>query len=204
MHFLKTTVLTLGAVVLLAAPAKAAGTATPVCTPSGALSKTFLPFGDAGLYTPVANAGLENGSAGWTLTGGAAVVGGNDPWFVTGNSSDSHALNLPMGATATTATFCVDKTYTHIRLLARNTGLLTSSQLKVEILSYSGGKWTAAKGFTQKSETTNWVVSESVPIQVLAKAAPDATIPIAFRFSVVGLHAGFQIDDVYVDPWARS
>jgi hypothetical protein len=202
MHFLKTAAATLGALALLAAPASAAATAPP-CTPSGTLSHPFAPFGDLGLYSPVVNEGLENGAAGWTLTGGASIVNANEPWFISGDTSDSHALNLPAGSTATTAPFCVDESYTHIRLFTRNTGLLTSSQLKVEILTFQKDKWAANKGFTQRDETGNWVLSESVPIRVLA-AGSGATTHVAFRFSAVGLKAAVQIDDIYVDPWSRA
>jgi hypothetical protein len=206
MHFLKTTVAALGAAVLLAAPAGAGAAPTPPpppCAPSGSLSYPFAPFGDNGLYSPVVNEGLEDGSTGWTLTGGATVVNANEPWFISGRTSDSHALSLPSGATATTTPFCVDETYTHIRLFTRNTGLLTSSQLKVEIMTYQKGKWVAGKGFTQRDETGNWVLSESVPIQVL-EAGSGETTHVAFRFSAVGLKASVQIDDVYVDPWSRA
>jgi hypothetical protein len=163
----------------------------------------FAPFGDLGLYSPVVNSGLEAGSTGWTLTGGASIVNANDPWFISGDRTDSHALNLPANSTATTAPFCVDESYTHIRLVTRNTGLLTSSQLKVEILTFAKGKWSANKGFTQRSETPDWVVSESVPIHVIASGS-GASTHVAFRFSAVGLKASVQVDDVYVDPWARS
>jgi hypothetical protein len=202
MHLFKTAVAALGAVALLAAPASAAETAPP-CTPSGALTQPFAPFGDLGLYSPVANEGLENGSDGWTFTGGASVVNANEPWFISGRATDGHALNLPANSTATTAPFCVDETYTHIRLFTRNTGLLTSSQLKVEILSFEKGKWVAHKGFTQRSETPDWVLSQSVPIQVIASGS-GATTHVAFRFSAVGLKASVQVDDVYVDPWSRA
>lgn len=203
MHLFKTAAVTLGALALLAAPAKAATAGAGECTPSGTLSQPFAPFGDFGLYSPVVNSGLEAGASGWTLTGGASVVNANDPWFISGNTSDSHALNLPANSTATTTPFCVDETYTHIRVVTRNTGLLTSSQLKVEILTYDRGKWVANKGFTQRSETPDWVVSQSVPIQVISSGS-GATTHIAFRFSAVGLKAAVQVDDVYVDPWARS
>jgi len=140
-----------------------------------------------------------------TNGGGASVVGANEPWFISGKPSDSHALNLPSGATATTAPFCIDETFTHLRVFDRNTGSLSAGQLKVEVLYYdSKGRLTSSRGYTQKSSSLNWVPSQDVPIEVLGSHAVGVSAPVAFRFSVVGNNASFQVDDVYVDPWARS
>src|SRR3954447_2766357 len=130
MPFLKTALLALGAATLLAAPAQAAhAPANPAgCTPAGKLSQPFTPFGDNGLYTPIVNAGLEAGTTGWTLTGPASVVDGNEPWFI-GGQRDGHALHLAAGASATTAPICIDETYTQFRLFARGSG-----ELRVEVL----------------------------------------------------------------------
>src|SRR3954469_8242723 len=63
----------------LDAPALAADGLLDGCS-AQPLSQPFLPFLDAGWYTPVANAGFEAAGQGWTLTGGAAVVAENEPW----------------------------------------------------------------------------------------------------------------------------
>src|SRR3954454_10455722 len=148
MRFLKTTLLALGAATLLAAPAQAwSGAANPEnCTPTGKLAPAFTPFGDGGLYTPVANAGLENATDDWTLTGGAAVTDGNEPWFIGANPADSHALDLPAGSSATTARICIAEPYTHRRLFARTTG--SGGELRIEVLSFdSKGRLTSGRPF---------------------------------------------------------
>jgi hypothetical protein len=199
MHFLKTTALTLGAVVLLAAPAQAKDKIEGTCSPKGKVFQAFLPFGDTGLYTGVRNAGLENNSAGWELTGGAGVTNGNEPWFVSGATTDSHSLNLPDKASATTQEFCVDETFTHFRAFTRNPS--GKAQLRVEVLfNDARGKFTSRKVDDVKGGSA-WSPTGLLPIEVIKKAGMT-TVPVAFRFTAKG--GSFQLDDVYVDPWARS
>jgi len=205
MKLLQAAACSLGLAALLAAPAQAAHSpANPGdCAPAGVMSKPFSPFGDAGLYTPVENGGLENGSASWALAGGATVGSGNEPWFV-GGAGHSKSLNLPGGATATTSSICIDETYTHFRVFARNTGA-AGGQLKIEVLYFdTKGKLISTKPFAHRNPTTAWVPSASVPIEIFGKHTTTTVAPVAFRFSVSGRHAAFQLDDVYVDPWARS
>jgi hypothetical protein len=66
-----------------------------------ALDRTFLPWADPALYTPVPE--------GWTLAGGAAMENGS-------------AVSLPAGASATTAPVCIGLGHPTVRFFARNTG----------------------------------------------------------------------------------
>src|SRR5689334_17288632 len=85
----------LAAAALVAAPAHAAQIANPYgCAPQPTLAQNFLTWSDANLYTPVPNAGFEKGATGWTLTGAASVIAGNEPWKI-GGAADNTALNLP-------------------------------------------------------------------------------------------------------------
>jgi hypothetical protein len=43
-----------------------------------------------------------------------------------------------------------------------------------------------------------------VKISVFTPKATASAAPVAFRFTRLGLGAHHQIDDVYVDPWARG
>jgi hypothetical protein len=187
---------TLGLAALIAAPAQANEAAAGTCTPAGALAQAFAPFGDAGWYTPVLDAGLEHEADGWTFTGDAAVTDGNEPWFI-GAATDDHALDLPAGASATTAPFCVDETFTHFRAFTRGTG----TQLRVELL-YTDAK---GKAVTAKVDdiggSAAWAPTGALAIDVVEKAGLT-TVPVAFRFTAKS--GDFQVDDVYVDPWARS
>jgi hypothetical protein len=191
--------LALGTIALAAGPAHAKGAlANPYdCKPDGKLAQSFAAFGDTALYTPVANAGVEKGAANWTLSGGAAVVGGNEPWFI-GGAADRFSLRLPAGSQAVTAPICIDPTYPYFRLFARGAG-----SLKIEVLAYdTKGKLLKIAPYTHTAATAAWRVTPSIPITVFDyKKASVAAAPVAFRFTPQG--AELAIDDVYVDPWAR-
>jgi hypothetical protein len=191
-----------GALAVAAGSAQARTLANPYdCTPGGQLSQSFAGFGDGALYTPVDNAGLEAGAAGWTLTGGASVVADNEPWHL-GGAADHTALTLPAGSAAVTAPMCIDPTYPYFRLFARGPARQT---LKVDVLSYdTNGKLLATAPYTYKPLSTSWAPTPSIPISVFTQksAYGVAAAPVAFRFTPVG-PVSFTIDDVYVDPFAR-
>jgi hypothetical protein len=204
MPLLRTAVVTLGLVAVAAAPAHAkSAIANPYdCKPDPTLTQPFAPFGDLGLYTPVANQGVEAGAASWTLTGGAAVVNGNEPWTVAG-AADSHALDLPAGSSAQTAPICIDETYPHFRAFALNAGSGKRS-LEIDVLYYdSKGKLQGTKPYGYESATNGWQATPPIAIDVWDKTAATAA-PVSFRFMPKGKDAHFVIDDVYVDPYARA
>ena len=196
---------TLGLAALIATPAQAkGGIANPYdCVPQPTLAHSFATWGDSALYTPVSNAGLENGSTGWTLAAGAAVVAGNEPWMI-GTRSDRNSLDLPAGSTAVTAPICIDATYPYFRLFARNAGAASGS-LQIEVLYYdSKGALVSTKRYQHATASTNWQPTGAVGISVFGKKAAATAAPVAFRFTTTGKGARYQIDDVYVDPWARG
>ena len=194
----------LGLATLAAAPAQAkSAIANPYdCKPDPTLTQPFAPFNDLGLYTPVADQGVEAGAASWTLSGGAGVVAGNEPWHVAG-AADRHALDLPAGSSATTAPICIDETYPHFRLFALNAGSGKRS-LEIDVLYYdTKGKLQGTKPYGYESASTAWQPTPTIAIDVWDKS-PTAAAPVAFRFVPKGKDAHFVIDDVFVDPYARS
>jgi hypothetical protein len=200
----RTLAVALGLLAALAAPAHAkAAIANPYdCTPNPTLTKPFAPFNDLGLYTPVANQGLEAGATSWTLSGGAAVVGGNEPWHVAG-PADSRALDLPSGSSAITAPICIDQTYPYFRLFARN-AVSAKRTLEVDVLYYdTKGKLLSTKPYVYETGSTAWQPTPTIAIDVWDKSATTAA-PVAFRFLPKGSDGHFVIDDVFVDPYARS
>ena len=75
----------------LAALALAAPAAKAAACPEQPLERTFLPWLDPAWYHPAPDGGFEAGGS-WTLTGGAAVVEGNQPYL-----DGSQSLDLPGG-----------------------------------------------------------------------------------------------------------
>ena len=94
---------------LFAAHVSGAATGTTVTCP-GTSSTAFAQWGDQDQYTLAPNGDFEAANfataSGWTLTGGAAQVAGNESFGVHAKT-DSHSLSLPAGATATTPSICV-------------------------------------------------------------------------------------------------
>lgn len=174
------------------AEANAKGGPPQQTTSCGSTSSPFTQWGDSGQYYFPANAGFESGSDGWTLSGGATVVSGNEPWFVHG-TSDSHSLQIPNGGTATT-TICINQLSPELRFFAIGKG----AKIKVSLNATSGpkaakldgGKWTS---------TGNWNVSPPISTVVSSATSTATSNSVQVTFSVSGGTA--QIDDLYVDPF---
>ena len=84
--------LTTGALALglaVGAPSAFAGGTTQPCT-TRTESTVFSTWGDTYSYFKMANGGLESGATDWTLSGGAAVASGNEPWKVAGSADSAY------------------------------------------------------------------------------------------------------------------
>ena len=98
---------------------------------------------------------------------------------------------------------CIDGSYPHFRLFARNAGRLGST-LKAEVLflTTKGDVKATASGDVRAADAS-WFPTNSLRIGVAFNPAVAAgAAPVAFRFTA-GKDADWQIDDVYVDPYAR-
>jgi hypothetical protein len=186
---------------VLAAPASA-GVLTKSATDCDApvTSHPFAQWGDNASYKPVPNGGLEAGSAGWTLSGGAKLVKGNEPYKVHG-SGDSYSLELPAGSQATSPTVCVGLQEPTLRFFARkNSGLLSTMAVSVKVETSLGLVLTVPIGVDLGG---NW--HPTLPMLVVGNLLPllpgDKT-PVQFQFTPL-LGGDWQIDDVYVDPMCK-
>ena len=119
----------LGIAVLSGAPAKAALITTDACD-NATLSQPFTQWGDTNEYKLVPGGSFENGAAGWTLSHGASIVHGSEPFGATGSVGAS-SVYLPAGASVTSPFTCVDAAYPSFRFFARNNGLLSTVLVSV-------------------------------------------------------------------------
>jgi hypothetical protein len=191
------------AAVALAAPAQAGVlvSAAKDCADDGPSARVFRPWLDLAQYVP-APGGHAESAAGWTLTGGARVVPGNEPWQV-GGKSHGNSLLLPAGSSATTDVMCVGLQHPTMRFFSkRNSGSLLNPlivEVQFEALGgllrslpigvvLAGGRW--------QPTLPSLVVANLLPL------LPNARTPVRFKFTPAG-RADWQIDDVYVDPWSR-
>jgi hypothetical protein len=193
--------LTIGvAVAATAAPASAGlGVACPDPT-----SQVFLPWDDPAQYAFVPNGGFETGAGGWTLSGGAKVVGGNESFFVHG-AGERYSLSLPAGSSATTPPMCVGLFSSKMRFFASNAGS-ADSRLRVQVIYNGGvggllglvGKTLGLSELGYVAGGADWAPSPAVGM--LGGTLPLLTRSVQFRFAPVDRSGGWRIDDVYLDP----
>jgi hypothetical protein len=201
----------LGLAALASAAAMTASAAAPsadaaslgVACPD-ATSTPFAQFGDAWSYAATPGGSFENGATGWTLTGGARVVTGNEPWMV-GGAGQSHSLSLPAGSSATSPPMCIGVLSDHMRLFAQNTGA-AGSGLRVQVIYHGGvGALLGAVGSTLRISDQDalaggqtWSPTEEVPMT--GGILPLLTQSVQFRFTPLSTGGNWRIDDVYLDP----
>jgi hypothetical protein len=194
--------LTICALTLALAPqAHAAATVASTTCVGQSFRQTFQPWNDRGTYTLSPGADMEGDLAGWTLAGGAAQTAGNEP-FQLGGALDDESLALPAGSSATSRPICVGINYPFMRFFARNADGARGA-LEVEVLYLNpGGHVMATLSLGQLLGSQAWAPTRRVSLAIGRTGAAQAGVgAVAFRFTPRGGH--WQIDDVYVDPYAR-
>jgi hypothetical protein len=159
----------------------------------------FLPWADVANYVLAPNGTFEQRASRWTLSGGASVVAGNESYYVHG-SGESSSLALPAGSVAVSDAMCVGIEHPTLRIFARNTAAQLST-LTVEVLFEDAGGSMHALTIGRLTAGPGWQPSAVMPIVAnLLPLLPGERTAVAFRFSTGG-GGGWQIDDVYVDPY---
>ncbi len=192
------------ALVASAAPASAGMlVATADSCPEDSLSKPFVPWLDHANYTLAPDGTLEDGAGAWSLTGGAGLRDGNEPFYVHG-AGESKSLGLPPGSSATTGTMCVGIEHPTLRLFAKRTGGSLLGTLRVDVLFEDAMGNPHVLTIGNMLGLGGW--NATVPMLVTANLLPllsGEKTPVAFRFTSQG-NATWAIDDVYVDPYRRN
>ncbi|MGH2893980.1 MAG: hypothetical protein ACRDPM_12055 [Solirubrobacteraceae bacterium] len=189
----------LGIAVLSGAPARAALINTDACD-NAALSQPFAQWNDSSEYKLIPGGSFEKGTSGWTLSHGARIVSGSEPFGATGSVGAS-SVNLPAGASVTSPFTCVDAAYPTFRFFARNNGLLSTVLVSVVYkLPLLGIPVAVPVGPVALSP--KWGPSlPMLTVSVVTGLLHGGTAPMAVRFTA--LTGSSQIDDVFVDPHMR-
>jgi hypothetical protein len=164
-------------------------------------TQVFAPWGDTNNYLPASNGGFELGSTGWSLSGGAGVVSGNEPFYPSG----THSLSLPSGSSAMSPSVCLGTQQLYIRLFAKDLNG-TDSGLRVrvywygllnQVLGYSdfavfpgGGNW----GPTGQVQSSGGLLA---PLPVVSLVSSSSA---RIQITPLGSGSRWQIDDLYIDP----
>jgi hypothetical protein len=163
-------------------------------------TQVFAPWNDLRSYYLAPNGGLENGSTGWSLSGGASVGSGNQPFF----GSGTHSLSLPTGSRALSPTTCIGPAALSLRMFGSDVRG-TDRGLRVRVLWYGLlNRLMGATDYNTFASGGAWFPTSSVK----SSGGFNLLLPIlgstSARIEITPLEGGsaWRIDDVYVDPWA--
>jgi len=173
---------------------------TPLACASRSEAPVFSPWGDMATYFLISNGNFESGSANWALSGGAAVVTGNEPYRV-GGASDSHSLRLPPGASAESRTLCVSVGEDGIRLFVKNphvSGAILHVDATVQN-PVTGAYGYSAFDVNGDVPSAPW--APTMRLNVPKLFGGNGTENLTIRFTLRGTPATWAVDDVYVDPF---
>jgi hypothetical protein len=172
------------------------------CSYSGAKT-VFSPWGDQHNYVLAPDGGFEAGGSGWQLNRGAAVVEGNESYYLNA-AGDSKSLSLPAGSSAVSPPVCMAIDTPSFRLVARNSGD-PSSQLRVEAVYKLLGLVRTRTAGTFRAGST-WAPTQSVSTVLTLSTLVGTLIPsaIEIRFTPLDSSGQWQVDDVYIDPFRRG
>ncbi len=164
----------------------------------GTRQQPFAPWFDYASYVLAPSGSFESGASGWTLSGGARVVSGNEPFYVHAKG-ESRSLLIPSGGSATSPPVCMTLGQPVARFFATSNG--GSGTLRVQVIARNLlGVLTVLDGGTVPA-SGDWRPTPPVGLLLSTLTAPLGTKSVQFRFTPVSGSANWQIDDVYVDPW---
>lgn len=175
--------------------------AAQACNYTGA-EQVFKPWGDEHSYVLAPDGGFEAGGTGWALTGGATTVAGNESFYLN-NAGDSHSLSLPAGSSALSPSICMSIDTPIFRLFARNTGD-PSSGLRVEATYVLLGL-VRTKAISTVYAEPSWAPSQQLSTVLSLSTVVGTVTPSSIQIRITPLGSGgqWQVDDVYIDPFAR-
>jgi hypothetical protein len=178
----------LGAAAFVALPGAAAHASLLNLNPcnTSALSQPFAPWADSASYELAPAGDFE--SSGWTLSGGASIVSGSEPFAATGTLGSS-SLSLPAGSSAQSPSTCVDAGYPTVRFFVGGTGSVAVSVVFHGVaiptgIAVSAGSWTPTAPMATLS-----------PVWGLLSGG---TAQVSLQFTA--LTGSPLVDDVFVDP----
>ncbi|HEU5143078.1 MAG TPA: hypothetical protein VFU04_07985 [Solirubrobacterales bacterium] len=177
-----------------------AGTAQ-ACSYSGA-EQVFSAWGDKHHYVLAPDGGFEADGSGWSLSGGAEVVAGNESHYLN-EATDSRSLALPAGSSAGSPPICMSLDTPMFRMVARNTGD-PSSRLRVEAV-YKLLGLVRTKAVSTIYAGSTWAPTQQMSTVLSLSTIVGTLIPshIQIRITPLDSKGQWQVDDLFIDPYAR-
>lgn len=171
------------------------------CSSTGA-KQAFGQFGDQRSYVLAPEGGFEAGGTGWRLAGGATVVSGNESYNLN-SAADSHSLALPAGSSAVSPSVCMAIDTPVFRMVARNTGDPTAQLRVTATFSLLGLLQTRTVGTVTSG--SSWTPTQPQSTVLTLSTIVGTLIPSSIQIHLTPLDSkgNWQVDDLYVDPFAR-
>lgn len=185
----------------LAALVVSAGSAQAASCPYSGAEQVFSPWGDKHNYVLAPDGGFEAGAEGWALKG-AATVAGNESYYLN-DAADSRSLSLPAGSSAGSPPVCMSLDTPIFRMMARNTGD-PSSRLRVEAV-YKLLGLIQTKTVSTVTAGSAWAPTQQMSTVLTLSTIIGTLIPSAIQIRITPLdnRGAWQVDDLYIDPFAR-
>lgn len=188
-----------GAALIAGAAAAAPAQAAALSCPAEPTQRVFERWYDPAHYVLVPGGDFE--AAGWTLTGGAERVPGNEPWRV-GGADDATALHLPAAATATSPPVCVAVDRPTLRFFARHQGSALGRVWVTALVPTLLGELRVPLGVVTDSGD-GW--APTPPTLTLVNLLTVLGGPGDVRFELTaGVGSDWLVDDVYLDPYSKG
>lgn len=168
--------------------------------PTYTMTQPFQKWADTGLYFLGPGGDFEGTLTGWTATGSAKIVSGNEPNYVTART-DKYSVSLPNGSSIKSPSVCVTTSTPDLRIFVRNTGA-SAAKLNVNMTYTNSAGKPATVTVASLSGGSTWSLSPVV--NFMASIAPlvnsSGQTWVTFTFAPVGTNGAWQVDDFYVDP----
>jgi hypothetical protein len=185
-----------GGAIAMAAGAAPASAGLGLTCPS-ATSTPFATWKDYANYAFAPDGGFESGGTGWSLSGGARAVSGNESYYVH-SRTDKTSMSLPKGASATSPGMCISLISSKMRFVVRGDA---GSSVKVQVV-YRGLLSSLLGIFDGGTISAGGTWKPSPAIGMLGGVLPLLTTSVSFRFTAA--NGAAAIDDVYLDPMKSS
>jgi len=171
------------------------------CSYTGA-EQVFSPWGDQHSYVLAPDGGFEAGAVGWSLSGGAKAVEGNESYYLN-DAADSRSLFLPAGSQAGSPPICMSIDTPIFRMMVRNRGD-SSSRLRVAA-TYKLLGLVQTKVVNTVTAGSNWAPTQQMSTVLTLSTIIGTLIPSSIQVQITPLDGNgkWQVDDFYVDPFSR-
>ena len=156
-------------------------------------------FGDVRDYFVAPGGDFESGQDGWTLDGGAGIVGGGGD--LAGGLGNS--LRLPPDSVAVSPAFCVDLHYPTFRFFAAQLAQKGGS-LKVDVIYPQLSKRGNVHGVGDVKSNPHWGLSKDFKLEPQRAGKKAGWRKVAIRFRADAHEGDWRVDDILIDPRMRG